>query len=335
MGDEPQASGSGSTDAATTGTQQPQENAAATPVTDVTSRAVKRADRKRAKADRKSARKAAKAARKTARKTTGDDSRGPDTEADETTSAARPKGAAEEKPGPSEVPEQLAGVLKASHPRQALLSAVVVAGSALASGRPLREALVAGAAVLVVMAILGLVNDVVDRERDTAAGVAGKPIAEGRLPAGNASFVATCLAILAIPLSLQNGSAAAVALLGTLVAGLVYDLRLRRTALSWLPWAVGYGLLPAFLSYGGWGGGVHGSPPTWVMTGLAALLGVGVHFLTSLPHLVADNKTGVRHLPLRIALKIGAPRLLVISGVFTGLVTVGILIAAFAVGLRQ
>ena len=47
------------------------------------------------------------------------------------------------------------------------------------------------------------------------------------------------------------------------------------------------------------------------MTVLAALLGVGVHFLRALPGLVPDNEDGLRHLPLRIALRIGAPRLLV------------------------
>lgn len=307
MGDKPETAESGSAASTTTGTQQASD-AAGTPAEAVPpTKADKRADRKRARAERKAAKRSAGAI---------------GTE-DET--AER---------GPSEVPEQLVGLLRATHPRHALLSAVLVAGAALASGRPLREGLVAGAAVLVVQAILGLVNDVADRERDVTAGVAGKPIAEGRLPAGNASFVATCLAILAIPLSLQNGSAAAVALLGFLVAGLV-SLRLRRTALSWLPWAVGYGLLPAFLSYGGWGGGVHGEPPTWAMTALAALLGIGVHLLTSLPHLVADNKTGVRHLPLRIALRIGAPRLLVLAGTFTGLVSIAIIVAAFSVGLRQ
>ena len=304
MGDKPETGESGSAGSTTTGTQ----TAGTQPPAAPTTRAAKRAERKREKASAKAARPA-------------------------TAKAGGQRGTAPSRP--SEVPEQLVGVLRATHPRQALLTALVVATAAFVSGRPLREGLVAGAAVLVVQAILGLVNDVVDRERDVAAGVAGKPIAEGRLPAGNASFVATCLALLAVPLSLQNGSAAAVALLGTLVAGLAYNLRLRSTLLSWLPWAVGYGLLPAFLSYGGWGAGVHGAPPTWAMTVLAALLGVGVHFLTSLPHLVADNKTGVRHLPLRIALKVGAPRLLVISAAFTGLVAIGVLIAAFAVGLRQ
>ena len=53
------------------------------------------------------------------------------------------------------------------------------------------------------------------------------------------------------------------------------------------------------------------------MTVLAALLGVGIHFLDALPDLVEDNETGVRHLPLRIALRTGAPRLLWISTAYT------------------
>ena len=189
--------------------------------------------------------------------------------------------------------------------------------------------------MLVVQAVLGILNDVGDRERDAASGATGNPVADGRIPAGNATFAAVCLTILAIPLSLQNGTAAGAALLLTLVSGFLYERALRRTVLSWLPWAVSFGLLPAFLSYGGWGGGVHGDPPTLAMSGLAALLGIGVHFLTSLPDLVADNKTGMRHLPLRIALKVGAPRLLVIAIAWTVLVVIGMVLAALSVGLRQ
>jgi hypothetical protein len=39
--------------------------------------------------------------------------------------------------------------------------------------------------------------------------------------------------------------------------------------------------------------------------------------------------------PVRIALKIGAPRLLVLSIVWTVLVSAGIVVAALSVGLRQ
>jgi len=80
---------------------------------------------------------------------------------------------------------------------------------------------------------------------------------------------------------------------------------------------------------------MHGGPPTWAMTVLAALLGIGVHFLNTLPDLVQDNETGVRHLPLRIALKIGASKLLWISVIWTALVSAGIVVAGLTVGLRQ
>lgn len=251
-------------------------------------------------------------------------------------SKERPKDGSKDRPkGPSELSGQLRALLGCTHPRQTLLMAMGIGLAALVSDRPLRESLVAGAAVLVVQAVLGIINDAGDRERDAASGASGNPVAEGRIPSGNATFAATCLAILAIPLSLQNGPVAGAALLLTLVSGFLYEKALRRTPLSWLPWAISFGLLPAFLSYGGWGGGVHGGPPTPALSVLAALLGVGVHFLISLPDLVADNKTGMRHLPLRIALKVGAPRLLVISIAWTVLAAVGIVVVALSVGLRQ
>jgi 4-hydroxybenzoate polyprenyltransferase len=71
------------------------------------------------------------------------------------------------------------------------------------------------------------------------------------------------------------------------------------------------------------------------MTVLAALLGIGIHFLNALPDLVEDNEQGLRHLPLLVALRIGAPRLLWISSVYTAVVAVGMAIAALTVGLSQ
>jgi hypothetical protein len=69
------------------------------------------------------------------------------------------------------------------------------------------------------------------------------------------------------------------------------------------------------------------------MTVLAGLLGLGVHVLRALPGLVPDNQDGWRSLPLRIALRTGAPRLLVLAGAWTALVVAGILIAGQSVGL--
>ena len=99
--------------------------------------------------------------------------------------------------------------------------------------------------------------------------------------------------------------------------GLVGNLVLRGGWLSWLPWAASYALLPAFLSYGGWGGEARGNPPEVLVTVLAALLGVGVHVLVALPGLVADHEDGLRHLPLRLGLRLGATKVLVLASVWT------------------
>ena len=60
-----------------------------------------------------------------------------------------------------------------------------------------------------------------------------------------------------------------------------------------------------------------------------------MHVLRSLPGLVDDNKDGLRTFPLRIALRTGAPRLLLFASVYTAAVSAGILIAALGVGLVQ
>ncbi|GGF51987.1 hypothetical protein GCM10011519_27490 [Marmoricola endophyticus] len=234
-----------------------------------------------------------------------------------------------------EVLTQVAGIVRALHPRVAVVGGLIVGVLAYVSERPLREAVVAGAGVLVTSAVLGLVNDVRDQDRDHANGIRRKPVAAGRLPAGNASFVAACLTLLLVPLSLQNGVLAAAALAGILVSGLLSNLWFRRTWLSWLPWAVSFALVPAYLSYGGWGISVQGGPPTLSVTVLAALLGVAVHFLLALPDLVADRRSGFRHLPLRIALRTGATALLLVSIVFTGAVTLGLVAGTISAGLTR
>jgi hypothetical protein len=138
-----------------------------------------------------------------------------------------------------------------------------------------------------------------------------------------------------VPLALGSGLTAGSAYLLSVAAALLGNVALRRTALSWVPWAASYGLLPAFLSYGGWGGQTEGDPPTILVTVLAALLGIAVHFLLALPHLVEDNADGLRHLPLRIALRTSARQLLWISIVVTVFLATSLLVAGATVGLRQ
>ena len=54
-----------------------------------------------------------------------------------------------------------------------------------------------------------------------------------------------------------------------------------------------------------------------------------------LPDLVDDNTDGLRHLPLRLALRTGAPRLMVVTIVTTVFLVASIVVAGLTVGLRQ
>ena len=230
-------------------------------------------------------------------------------------------------------PGQFRSLIRAVHPRQALAFAVVVGLLVALMGRPAREVLTAAVAVLVAQLIMGLVNDVFDAEVDRRSGATGKPVAEGLIPSGNASFAVAVLLLLVLPLSLQNGTAAGLFLLATLVVGFVHNRWLHHTAFSWVGWVATFALLPYFVTLGGWGHEADGSAPLTTFVLLCAVLGFLVHFLTSLPDLVIDNAAKVRSLPLRVALRTGAPRLLIGTLVATAAVVIALVISALSTGI--
>jgi len=231
--------------------------------------------------------------------------------------------------------QRIRDVVRCMHPKQAVFLAALIGILAAADGRPTREFLSAAAAVLLVQLSLGLSNDISDQAHDYRAGTTNKPIAAGRVDAGSASYVLMVLVLLSVPVSVQNGATAGGALLITLPIGWIHNRWLHRTAFSFVGWTASAALLPAFLSYGGWAGTVHGEAPTWAVTGAAAAVGFCAHLVTSLGDLVDDNKSGARNLPLRIALRIGAPRLLFVTIVLTAAAVAGLVVAGLSVGLRQ
>ncbi|MDI6910962.1 UbiA family prenyltransferase [Nocardioides sp.] len=226
-------------------------------------------------------------------------------------------------------------LLRTAHPRQALLTATGLAVAAAISGRAGREVALVFATVLVGQAVLGWHNDLVDRRRDERRLPSGKPIADGYLDPGTVWFTLVCGVLLLVPLAISNGVTSGSVYLATIGVGLVANVVLRRSWFSWVPWAVAYAGYPAFLSYGGWGGEADGAPPQVAMVVLAAALGVGVHVLCALPGLVADHEDGLRHLPLRVALRIGATRLLVLALAWTVLALAGLLVVGNSVGLSR
>jgi 4-hydroxybenzoate polyprenyltransferase len=226
-------------------------------------------------------------------------------------------------------------LLQAAHPKQGLVTALAVFGVAVLTGRPAREAGVVLATVLVGQAILGWHNDLVDRRRDQAHHAPGKPVADGRLSTGNTWFTMIIAVLVLVPLSITTGITAGMIYLGSVAVGMLGNVLFRTTWLSFWSWAVSFALLPAYLSYGGWGGQAEGLPPEPVIVALAAALGVGVHLLRSVWGLVADHEDGWSTLPLKLGLKLGATRLLVLSSVYLAAVVVVLVIEGARVGLSQ
>lgn len=231
--------------------------------------------------------------------------------------------------------QRVRDLVQCAHPKQALLLAAVMSTLAAVDGRPVREFLAVAAAVLAVQLSLGLSNDLSDQPHDYRAETPGKPLAAGTVTANSASYWMMVLILLAVPLSAMSSVVAAIALLVTVPIGWVHNRWLHRTSLSFVGWTLSAALYPAFLAYGGWAGTSHGAAPTWAVTAAAGAVGFCAHLVTSLGDLVADNKSGARTLALRIALRIGAPRLLLVTIVLSALSVTGLVVAGLTVGLRQ
>ena len=226
-------------------------------------------------------------------------------------------------------------LLRCSHPKLGLVTALGLAGAAALSGRSTLAVGMVLATAMVGQTVLGWHNDLVDRARDASHARVDKPLVRGDVEPSTVWFWLAVAVMLVVPLAVFHGVWAGLSYLASLLVGIVSNVLLRGSWLSWLPWAASFALYPAFLAYGGWAGQGRETPPEVGVTALAALLGVCVHVLVSLPGLVADNQDGRRHLPLRMALRIGAPRLLWATLVVTVLVLGGLLAVGSRVGLTQ
>ncbi|MFF1414752.1 UbiA family prenyltransferase [Streptomyces sp. NPDC058289] len=189
-------------------------------------------------------------------------------------------------------------VLKASHPVPAAAVTLLTALLAAAVGLGPVAGTTAVAAVAAGQLSIGWCNDRLDMRRDVAAGRLDKPLATGEVGPGVVT-AAACAALLAcVPLSLACGARAGWVHIGCVVAAWSYNLWLKHTPASWLPYAVAFGLLPAFLTLtltspsAGW-------PPVW-LTAAAALLGTSAHFANALPDIDEDIAGGVLGLPQRV-----------------------------------
>jgi 4-hydroxybenzoate polyprenyltransferase len=209
------------------------------------------------------------------------------------------------------------------------------------AGKPLPVCLLGAAAVLAGQLTIGWSNDLIDAQRDRAAGRQDKPLAvtpELDRLVTRALGVALLLTLL---LSLGLGWRAAAVHGVTVAGGWAYNLGLKATPWSALAYLVAFGALPAIATSATPGPEL---PPAWTMLA-AGLVGVAAHFGNVLPDLPEDVAAGVLGLPQRLGTKgsvlaaIGA--LLVAAGlidvhtgwrhpVFTAIGTAAVLALALA-----
>jgi len=195
-----------------------------------------------------------------------------------------------------------AGLLAAAHPGPAAVVTTVAALLALAAGLPAATTACVVGAVAAGQLTIGWVNDLVDLPRDRAVGRADKPLASGRVTAGRVAPAAALAGAACVALSLAAGwRSGLVHLLLVVGSGQAYNLGLKATALSWAPYAVAFGSLPAVASLAG---DAPAWPPWWIMAA-GACLGVGAHVLNALPDLADDLRTGVRGFPHRLGERTG------------------------------
>ncbi len=195
-------------------------------------------------------------------------------------------------------------LVRSAHPGPAvavtLVAGLLAASADLSAGR---AALVV-AAVLTGQLVIGWSNDLVDAARDRAVHRTDKPLAAGEVDAGTVRSASVAALVLTVPLSWACGAAAgAVQVLCVVGSGWLYNVRLKSSVWSWLPYAVAFGALPAVAT-------LAQTPPAlppWWMALAGALLGVGAHLVNALPDLDDDAATGISGLPHRLGARRAAP----------------------------
>jgi 4-hydroxybenzoate polyprenyltransferase len=152
-----------------------------------------------------------------------------------------------------------------------------------------------GAAFLSGQLSIGWSNDWLDASRDLAVGRTDKPTVNG-LPVPVLRRAVVAAAVLCVPLSLLLGWRAGLVHLLAVASGWAYNVRLKSTVLSFVPYGLSFGLVPSVIALAA--PGHHWAP--WWAGAAGALLGIGAHGANVLPDLEDDVATGVVGLPHRL-----------------------------------
>jgi 4-hydroxybenzoate polyprenyltransferase len=174
---------------------------------------------------------------------------------------------------------------------------------------------------------IGGLNDLADAERDADA-KRFKPIPAGLVSSTTAGLVTVVSLLGGLGLAASVGlGALGLAALGA-GAGIVYDLRLKGTPVSWLPFTVGIPLLPLFAWLGA-SGTIPGA--ILVASAVAVPAGAALALANELPDIERDARAGLSS----VGQVLGGRRTWLVGALLQGVVAVSAAAAFRALGGRD
>jgi 4-hydroxybenzoate polyprenyltransferase len=187
------------------------------------------------------------------------------------------------------------GLALACHPGPTVAVTALVTAVAWSAGRSPAGCLLVAATILTGHLSIGWSNDAIDAARDTIVNRRDKPVVRGLVSRRTLAIGSAVMLVVTVPVSLANGIAAGAVHLLFVACAWAYNLGLKSTVISWLPYAVAFGALPSFVTLGT----AQVWAPWWA-TAAGALLGIGAHLANVVPDLADDLATGVRGWPQRL-----------------------------------
>lgn len=209
----------------------------------------------------------------------------------------------------------------ATHPGPSLAVTTVTLILALTAGLPAWRVALVTLAMLANQFSIGLSNDWLDAARDARASRTDKPLAAGRLSPSLVRNVAFACVAISLGISAWLGVWVLLAQVIGIASGWIYNVGAKATIFSFVPYFVGFGILPVIVTFSSTAP-VLAAP--WVIA-VAAFLGVAAHFANAMPDIEDDRGEGILGLPQRLGARA--------SGIVTFLVLLsGATIAFFGPG---
>jgi 4-hydroxybenzoate polyprenyltransferase len=186
------------------------------------------------------------------------------------------------------MPTKAWALVRSTHPGPSVSVTVLAAILSWGFSLGTLEAIVVVLSVLLNQFSVGLSNDAIDAARDREAKRGDKPLVAGEISLRSVWVWALVCGVASLALAGLLHPGVLIAQTVFLLAGWGYNAGLKATVWSALAYAVGFGALPAIISYGA---SPAGFPPWWTVL-IAAGLGIAAHFGNVVPDREDDEAQG-------------------------------------------